>query len=122
MHSLTAKSNLPELEPGGTAQERFEESMILHGKKPSDLPIILRNTFYSTIMYGILSVAYIAIVLFSLWSYPPHDIVAVLIRLGAFPIIAALLFKHAFTNWIVRERRLGTATEFLLSGKFMPSM
>lgn len=121
MTSLTAAEPLQELEDGGTPRERFVASMKLHGKTPRDLSVILRNTYYSTLMYGCLALAYAVVIAWSLLAYPPHDLFRAMIRIGPLPMILALLFKHAFTNWIVREQSLGSASQFLFSGKLWPT-
>lgn len=120
VNTMTQGNDLPELEDGGTAEERFALSMALHGKREKDIPIILRNTYYSTLMYAVLTIAYVCILGWSLWSYPPRDVLGVLVRVGPLPLIMALLFKHGYTNWMVRNRRLDSALAFIRSGDLAP--
>lgn len=118
--SLTRPEEVRELEEGGTDRERFESSVKLHGKTEKDLQISLRNSFWSTWLYAALMLGYAVFLVISLYFWPAENWIAVVSRIGPFPLIAALWFKHSFTNWMIRERRLGSAVAYLISGDFLP--
>jgi hypothetical protein len=118
--SLTQGEDIRELEDGGTDRERFEASMELHGKTEKDLQISLRNSFWSTWLYTVLMAGYLVFLAVSLYFWPAGNWVSVISRLGPFPLIVALWFKHSYMNWIIRERRLGSAAAYLVSVDFLP--
>jgi hypothetical protein len=122
MQSLTYVEPVAQLEDGGTPDERFVASMQLHGKSEKDLPIILRNTLWSAWLYFILSLAYLVFASISISHAPSIDLVTIMMSLGPLALLLALLFKHSYTNWIVRHRRLGSALEFLKSFDYLPRM
>ena len=120
--SITENEQVKQLEGGGTDRERFKASMELHGKSERDLQISLRNSFWSTWLYVILLVGYVGFLTFSLYAWPANNWVAVVSRIGPLPLIAALWFKHSYTNWMLREKRLGSATTYILSGQLLPRL
>jgi hypothetical protein len=118
--SINENEQVKQLEDGGTDRERFKASMELHGKTERDLQISLRNSFWSSWLYMILLVGYVGFLTSSLYAWPANNWVAVVSRIGPFPLIAALWFKHSYTNWMLREQRLGAATTYILSGQLLP--
>lgn len=115
-----ASDNLPSLPEGGEAAERFEKSMQLHGVDSDGLSVIQLNTYRATLLYVGLGLVFVIAVAISLVSYPGGSPFANVVRFGPFPLIIALIYKHAYTNWIVRHRKLMGPIAFLLSGDYMP--
>lgn len=117
---LTKGDEVPPLEDGGDASERFAASMRLHRRTERDLKVILLNTYRAGLLYCGLTVAAIAFGTFSVYFYPPNGLFQTAARFSAAPILAALAFKHLYTNWMVRRRRLDGAGAFLLSREWLP--
>lgn len=120
--SLTDREQVAELGEGGTEDERFLASMELHGKTERDLQVSLRNSFWSTWLYALVAIAYLVFVVVSLVVWPVANWVGIVARMGPFPLIVALWFKHSYTNWMIRERRLGRAMTYLASLNYLPRM
>jgi hypothetical protein len=123
MNGLTARESLPELaEEYHDSDERakFEASMALHGRTERDIEISMRNTFYTTYLYLILSLANVMISAGTIVAQPPSDIFAFIMRLGPLPLLMALLLKHSYTNWMLRNRILGSFSSFLKSRRYLP--
>lgn len=102
------------------AKERFQQSMGLHQLREADLARILRNT--SRQGWSYLTLAFVSVAI-SGWTYamwPPSGAYSAIIRLGPLPLIAALVFKCLYTNWIVRKRALAPPMEFLKSFEWLP--
>jgi hypothetical protein len=124
MNGLTATETLPELgeeHDGSDGRARFDASMALHGRTARDIEISMRNTFYTTYLYLTLSLANIAISVMTMISNPPGDIIAFIMRLGPLPLLLALFLKHSYTNWMLRNRILGSFGSFMASWSYLPS-
>jgi hypothetical protein len=124
MNGLTATESLPELgEEYDDSDERarFEASMALHGRTARDIEISVRNTFYTTYLYMTLSLANVIISTMTMIGNPPGDIVAFIMRLGPLPLLLALFLKHSYTNWMLRNRILGSFRSFVTSRRYLPS-
>lgn len=121
MRSLTSRENVPALEDGGEADERFEASMVLHNRTENDLEVIVRNTYRSSLLYAGMLAAGIAFGAWTMMAHPPQSIVSAVARFGPLPLVAAMLLKHLYTNWMVRRRRLDSLAKFFVSLNYMPS-
>lgn len=118
--SLTASSQTPSLGDGGTARERFEMSMVLHNRSEEDLDKIISNTYKSFLLYIAISVLGIAIVSSSFFYVGYHNLIDGLMRYAPMFLTLPLAFKHAYTNWMVRNRVLDGVVVFLRSGDIAP--
>lgn len=118
--SLTAREDVPSLPDGGTAEQRFVESMRLHGRTERDLEAIVRNTWRISWLYIALSAAGTAASFWSVSAYPVHGAFDFMARIGPLPLLYALALKHLYTNWMVRRRRLDGFHKFLSSGEWLP--
>lgn len=107
--------HLPEVPQMGEPDERFYASMELHGVSEDGLDRILLNTFRATYLYLGLTIVSILAATISHWLYPSTSIWGLIIRLGPLPLLLAMVYKHSFTNWLVRRRRLDGAVEFITS-------
>ncbi len=124
MNGLTATESLPELgeeHQNSDERARFEASMALHGRTVRDIEISMRNTFYTTYLYLTLSLVNIIISAMTMIVNPPSDIIALVMRLGPLPLLLALLLKHSYTNWMLRNRILGSFGSFIASRSYLPS-
>lgn len=100
---------------------RFEAAFAQQGMTETKIAAGIRNTFWSTYLFGGASLMYIVLVVYWNLSAPPRDAVVFLMRLGFLPFILALCFKHSYTNWILRNRKLPKyPLKFLRSLEFLP--
>lgn len=104
----------------GSDHERFQMSMLIHNRTEQDLITILNNTYKSAILYSCLSLVSLFLGLVSLYTFSPRDIVDILTRFIPLYIVCPLLFQHAYTNWIVRTRQLGSILSFIKSRNWYP--
>lgn len=119
--SLTAPSSVPELEDdSGSADERFIRSMELHGKSAKDIEIMVRNTYWTSLLYVGLLVVYLGIVAVWFVIAPTTAPLMIMVRMGIIPLLLALLFKHSYANWMFRKRLLAGPMVYLTSGNILP--
>ncbi|WP_315923011.1 hypothetical protein [Mesorhizobium sp. SP-1A] len=118
--SLMAGDDTPSLEEGGSPAERFEWSMQLHNKSESDLAHIIANTWKSAILYSILSLVGAILISFSFLYVGYKTYADGLMRFAPLLITIPLIVKHSYTNWMVRNRRLDTIINYLISGDILP--
>jgi len=118
--SIFTKEELPSLPEGGEPDERFVAALRLYQVTGDKLHKMRANTRRATYLYATLSFFSICAGIISLVLYPTSSAISAIMRLGLFPLVAALTFKHAFTNWIVRTKRLGTPGEFIKSMDWFP--
>jgi hypothetical protein len=119
--SITAGDPVPALEDAeGSASERFVRSMELHSKSERDLAIMIRNTCWTAWLYLALSVAYVGVIIVWFTLAPSTDPFMIMVRMGILPFLLALLFKHSYTNWMFRARRLAGPLAFVRSGDLLP--
>jgi len=119
--AVTAPEILEDAPQEGSGRERFAETARFYGLRETELSAALRNTFWSTWLYLVATVAYVCVMLWSYYAWPAQNVIAVIARMGPLPFGLAMLFKHAFTNWIIRNRSLGDgALAFLKSGDYLP--
>jgi hypothetical protein len=125
LEGITAREELPSLPEdmlNSDDEVRFEASRRQQGLTETMIPISMRNTYWSVYLFGISSILYVVMV--GYWDIvnPPKDVVAFIVRFGFLPLLLALCFKHAYTNWILRHRVLPkTPLKFLQSLDFLPS-
>lgn len=117
---LPTKEELPSLPDGGETDERFLMAMELHERTESDLQVMQIVSYRAVMLYLAVSIAFFIAVLVSLYTSPGGSIFANVVRFGPFPLLLILLYKHAYTNWFVRRRRLDGPIKFILSGDYMP--
>lgn len=118
--SLTASSQAPSLGEGGSARERFEMSMVLHNRSEDDLDTIISNTYKSCLLYMAITVIGVAIVTSSFFYVGYNSLIDGLMRYAPMFLTMPLAFKHAYTNWMVRNRVLDGVVAFLRSGDIRP--
>ena len=102
------------------AEHKFQASMELHGVDEDRLRQIQSNTYKATILYFAVSLACVVAALISIYAAPPSSLWNGLIRLGPFPVVVALLYKHAYTNYSVRHRRFDNPIAFIQSLDWRP--
>lgn len=117
---LLRREEVPSLEDGGDAAERFEASMRLHRRSERDLENILVNTARAGTLYGAITALGLAFGFWTMYEFPPASAVSVIARFGPLPMLLALAVKHLYTNWMVRRRRLDGIGMFLASLDWMP--
>lgn len=121
--SMTAGEAVLELEDAdGTASQRFTRSMELHGRSERDLAIMVRNTCWTSWLYLALTLAYVGVIVAWFTIAPTRDPFMILVRMGILPFLLALLFKHSYTNWMLRSRQLAGPLAFITSGNFVPKV
>lgn len=118
--SLFSDSDIKSLPDGGDASERFVKSMSLHNVNVNDLIRIADNTYKSFYLYLFLTLVGLSIGFYSLYISPSSDIIASSSRFIILFVCIPLMFKHSYTNWIVRKRKLGKVTEYLMSFDVLP--
>lgn len=118
--SLFSDSEIKSLPEGGSSEERFEQSMVLHNLNETDLIRISDNTFKSFNLYLLLTIAGLAIGFYSLHISPSEDLLGAVSRFIILFVCVPLMFKHSYTNWIVRNRKLGKVSEYFLSFDYIP--
>lgn len=119
---ITAPDALPEIHTEGSPEDRFTETQNFYGLSERQLQSALRNTFYSICLYASITVFYVCFMIWSFWAWPINGPFEAAARFGPLPLITALLFKHSFTNWIIRSRRIGDGPlRFIASFNYMPS-
>jgi len=118
--TLLSSENVPELPDGGGPRERFEASMQLHGRTESDLRVIIENTWKSSMLYAAVS-AVGFLLISSSFLYVGYDKpLDGLIRFAPLFVTVPMLIKHAYTNWMVRNRKLDSLASYIRSGDMLP--
>lgn len=125
-HTLTYTPTIsaPELDDPSRfndASERFRAAAALLRVNETKLRVIMNNTFRSFYLYMLVLIAYISMVVFSLIYWPPVYNIEYISRLGAIPIVLALLIKSAYTNWVVRTQSADNMFAFVRSADWLPS-
>lgn len=103
-----------------TPEERFVESMRLHGKRERELPAMIMNTYRSGMLYLFLSVAMMVVSVVGIYAYQPTSFFGFIAWFGPLPLLMAMAFKHSYSNWMFRYRRLDSPVSFFLSGDVLP--
>ncbi|MTH95299.1 hypothetical protein [Roseibium sp. RKSG952] len=112
----------PSLGQGGTDEQRFAAAMRLHRVTEKSLNDRIRNTKRNFNLYFVVFAISVLAGLFSIFIFPPASAFSVIIRFIATPILLALVFKHAYTNWMFRKRRLSSPLAYFSSGDLWPKM
>lgn len=118
--SLLSSEDVKALPEGGSPEDRFRSSMFLHGKSESDLRLIIENTWRSTWLYVAISAVGFLIICASFFYVNYNTKLDGLLRFAPLFVTIPLVFKHAYTNWMVRNKRLDSALNYLRSGELLP--
>lgn len=101
-------------------RQRFLEAQRLQYVSDRKLETIVRNTYRSFWLYGLICAGYAVAFLATLVTWPPSSIFEIIGRLGPFPLIAALALKSSYTNWVVRRRSADTLSDYIKSKSWLP--
>lgn len=118
---VNSQTNIPSLNGEyDSAREKFDASMRLHKVNQYRLKEMIRNTKRNSDLFLLLFVASVLLGIASLVFYPPSLSFGWFPRFIPAPILGALLFKHAYSNWMFRNRVLAGPVSFLRSGDIWP--
>ena len=78
------------------------DTMVVNTKRNFNLYVII---FCCSIIFGAMSII----------MFPPNHLLNGLIRFIAVPLLGALMFKHAYSNWLFRNRKICSPFAFLCS-------
>ena len=118
---LTDKQEkLTELNEIRSDSERFWASMEYHLIDSAILETMVTTTKRNFDLYMIILICSILLGIVSLISFPTANLLNGLVRFVVVPFLLALIFKHAFANWIFRHRRLSTPREYFRANDRWP--
>lgn len=116
-----AQDNVPEVLTDDP-RERFQLSMEVNGKTDRDIQIGIRNTFWSFWLYASLIIFLGLILAYSMYAWPPRDLMQVFQRVGLLPFLLAMLVKHGYTNWMFTNRSYASIFTYFKSFDFLPKI
>jgi hypothetical protein len=117
------EKSIPSLDDTASAQEaseKFLKAMQLHRLGGNDLQRILRNTRRVGYVYLFFTFLCLVAALVSSYYWPPPGPLTAIFRLGPAPLTIALVLKHFYTNWMVRNKRLAPISDYLKSWDWLP--
>lgn len=117
---FSSDSQTPAIDEGGTARERFKESMRLHMVGRDRLKGMIRNTKKN---FDVLLICFVlggALGVASIFLFPPSISFGYFPRFIPIPLLGALLFKNAYSNWMFRNQILAGPLDFIRSGDCWP--
>ena len=118
---LTDKQEkLTELNEIRSDSERFWASMEYHRIDSAILESMVTTTKRNFDLYMIILICSILLGIVSLISFPTANLLNGLVRFVVVPFLLALIFKHAFANWIFRHRTLSTPREYFRANDRWP--
>ena len=121
--SLFARdAEFPSVHPTGNDSERFAASANFHHVSQDRLNRMIRITKRNFNLYFWLVIVATTIGAISLYLYPPTSATAGLFRFVTIPVLGALTFKHAYSNWLFRNRRLASPLVYFKSGDIWPKL
>lgn len=118
--SVFSRNYVEPIPRDGTEQERFQISMQIHNRNEDDLLIMQNNTYKSALLYLCLAIVSLIIGFSSLFTIPSRDVIDILTRFIPLYIVCPLFLQHAYANWVVRTRRLGSIMSFIKSRNWLP--
>lgn len=110
----------PEIAEEGSPEQRFNAAMSAYRRTDSDLIRMVRNTKKTFDLYFVVLIGAILLGGLSLYFAPPANLFSSYVRFVPVPLVAALLFRSGYSNWIFRRRRLDGPMAYLKSGEIMP--
>ena len=118
---LTDKQEkLTELNEIRSDTDRFWASMEYHQIDSAILETMVTTTKRNFDLYMIILICSILLGIVSLISFPTANLLNGLVRFVVVPFLLALIFKHAFANWIFRHQTLSTPREFFRANDRWP--
>jgi hypothetical protein len=117
---LASDNHGPEVAKEGSPEQRFEAAMRAYSRTDSDLIRMTRNTKKTFDLYLTVLVGAVLFGVLSLYFAPPANFLSSYVRFIPVPLVAALLFRSGYTNWLFRKRRLDGPLAYLKSGEIMP--
>ena len=100
--------------------DRFWASMEYHKIDSAMLETMVTTTKRNFDLYVVILICSVSLGIISLISFPTVNPLNGLIRFVVVPFLGALIFKHAFANWIFRNRTLSTPSKYLRANDKWP--
>ena len=102
--------------------DRFLASMKHHRIDATMLETMIATTKRNFDLYVCILICSIILGCVSLITFPPNNLLNGMIRFLVVPFLGALVFKHAYSNWIFRNRVLATPSTFLRANDKWPRL